>query len=81
MRTNNGVARWQMDIKPEDLNRGNNLVSRQQGAHPNIIEREFRGELTIPLTGRGLPVISGSEGINIVTTKELPLAIRCTLTS
>jgi hypothetical protein len=36
MRTSNGVARWQMDIKPEDLNRGNNLVSRQQGAHPNI---------------------------------------------
>ena len=34
MRTSNGVARWQMDIKPEDLNRGNNLVSRATRGSP-----------------------------------------------
>jgi hypothetical protein len=38
-----GVVRWQMDIKPEDLNKGNNLVSGQRKAHPNTLDKTFSG--------------------------------------
>jgi hypothetical protein len=50
-----GAVRWQMDVKPEDLNRGNNLVSEQLGAHPIALDKRFScsvvGELIRTVTG------------------------------
>jgi hypothetical protein len=61
MRTNKGVT-WQMDIQPEELNRGDNLVSGKRGAHPSATERALRGG---DYRGR----VSGSE--SIVPTKRV----------
>jgi hypothetical protein len=37
-----GVARWQMDVIPEDFNRGNNLVLEQRRARPNTLDYWIR---------------------------------------